>query len=144
VVADTGPLLAATHRDDPAHKLAATVVTALGANLVVLSPVVVEVDQLLRSRLGPRVARSFLSALAAGEHTAAFLSPGLLRRATEIDARFADLDLGFVDASVMAYAERHDLPILTFDFEDFRAATPQRGYWRLVVDERRYHDETTG
>jgi hypothetical protein len=38
------------------------------------------------------VARSFLSALAAGEHTAAFLSPGLLRRATEIDARFADLD----------------------------------------------------
>jgi predicted nucleic acid-binding protein len=144
VVADTGPLLAATHRSDPAHRLAANLVTALGSKLVVLSTVVVEVDQLLRSRLGPRVARSFISALAAGEHTAAFLTPGLLRRAAEIDARFADLDLGFVDASVMAYAERHDLPILTFDFEDFRAASPERGYWRLVVDEHRYRDETRG
>lgn len=27
--------------------------------------------------------------------------------------------MGFVDAAIMAYAERHDLPILTFDFEDF-------------------------
>ena len=143
VVADTGPLLAAAYRDDPAHVLARALVTALGRNLLVLSSVIVEVDQLLRSRLGARAARGFLSALAAGEHTAAFLSPRLLGRAAEIDARFADLDLGFVDASVMAYAERHDLPILTFDFEDFRAATPQRGYWRLVVDERRYHDEAT-
>jgi hypothetical protein len=40
----------------------------------------------------------------------------------------------------MAYAERHELPILTFDFHDFRAATPERGHWRLVVDEQRYRD----
>jgi uncharacterized protein len=142
-VADTGPLLAAAHRGDPAHALAAALVTALGRDLLVLSTVVVEVDQLLRSRLGARAARSFLSALAAGEHTPAFLSPGLFRRAAEIDARFADLDLGLVDASVMAYAERHALPILTFDFEHFRAAAPERGYWRLIVDEGRYHDETS-
>jgi predicted nucleic acid-binding protein len=46
----------------------------------------------------------------------------------------------FVDAAVMAYAERHGLAILTFDFEDFRAAPPEDGYWRLVVDERRYRE----
>ena len=42
----------------------------------------------------------------------------------------------------MAIAERENLPILTVDFEDFRAATPTSGYWRLVVDEARYRDAT--
>jgi predicted nucleic acid-binding protein len=84
----------------------------------------------------------FLQAISAGEHTVAFLSQGLLRRAVEIDIRFSDLDLGLVDASVMAYAERHDLPILTFDFEDFRAAPPESGYWGLVIDESRYLEAT--
>jgi len=113
-------------------------VTRLGRDLVVPDAVIVEVDHLLRSRVGPHAARLFLSALAAGEHGVAFLSPALLRRAVEIDARFADLDLGLADATVMALAERHDCPILTFDFEHFRAAAPPHGYWRLVVDESRY------
>lgn len=142
VVADTGPLLSAAHRNDSAHDLARGLVTALGRDLLVLTTVVVEVDHLLRARLGPEVARRFLGALTSGQHTAVFMSPGLLRRAAEIDARFADLDLGLVDASVMAFAERHELPILTFDFEDFRATTPEHGYWRLVVDEGDYLDET--
>jgi predicted nucleic acid-binding protein len=139
-VADTGPLLAAAYRADPAHELASALVTAMGRDLIVLDPVMVEADHLMRARVGARPALSFLSALVAGEHTTAFLSPGLLDEAVAIDSRFADLDLGLVDASVMAYAERHDLPILTFDFEHFRAAPPRRGYWRLVVDEARYSD----
>ncbi len=139
-MADTGPLLAATYRRDPAHPLARALVTALGRNLLVPDPVLVEVDYFLRRKVGIEAARLFLSALTAGEHQPVFLSAGLLRRAVEIDARYADLDLGFVDASVMAYAERHDLPILTFDFADFRAAPPATGEWRLVVDEARYAD----
>jgi uncharacterized protein len=107
---------------------------------VVPLPVVVETDHLLRARVAPHTARLFLAALAAGEHDVAFLSAGLLRRAVEIDAGFADLDLGFADAAVMAFAERHELPILTFDFEHFRATRPQGGYWGLVVDEARYAD----
>lgn len=101
---------------------------------------IVEVDQLLRSRVGAHAARLFLAALDAGEHDIAYLSPGLLGRAVEIDARFADLDLGLADAAVMAIAERHSLPILTFDFEHFRATGPERGFWRLVVDEARYSE----
>jgi len=98
----------------------------------------VEVDQLLRSRVSSDAARAFLGALVAGEHTPVFLSAGVLRRAAEVDSRFAGLDLGLADASVMALAERHRLPILTFDFEHFRATRPARGFWRLVVDEARY------
>jgi predicted nucleic acid-binding protein len=142
VVADTGPLVAAANRRDRAHALAGAIVTQLGRDLLVPDPVVLEVDQLLRTRVGTHAARLFLRAMAFGEHSVVFLSPGLLRRAVEIDERFADLDLGLADAAVMAYAERHDLPILTFDFGDFRAAAPMGGYWRLVVDEARYAEAT--
>ena len=144
VVADTGPLLSAADRRDPAHGLSDVLVTALGADLLVLDVVAVEADHLLRARMGSTPARELLAALSAGEHTPVFLTPGLIRRATAIDAGFADLNLGLADAAVMAYAERHDLPVLTFDFEHFRATTPERGtHWRLVVDERRYRDSLT-
>lgn len=85
---------------------------------------IVETDQPLRRRVGAHAARLFLAALAAGEHAVAFLSIGPLRRATEIDARFTDLKLGFAEAAVMAVAERYDPPILTFDFERFRPRAP--------------------
>ena len=142
VVADTGPLLAAANTRDEAHGLASALVTELGRDLIVLDPVVVEVDHLLRSRLGSEAARLFLRSLVEGEHRVAFVTAGILQGATEFDARFADLDLGFVDGTIMAYAERHRLPILTFDFEHFRATKPTRGYWRLVIDEARYRDAT--
>ena len=142
VVADTGPLVAATNGRDRAHRLAASLVSELGRELMIPDLVLVEVDQLLRARVSKVAAKAFLAAISAREHEVAFLSQGLLRRAVEIDIRFSDLDLGLVDASVMAYAERHELPILTFDFEDFRAAPPKSGYWRLVVDESRYAEAT--
>jgi predicted nucleic acid-binding protein len=141
-VADTGPIVSAADPRDEAHELAAALVSALGRDLVVPDTVMVEVDYLLRARVGLRPARAFLSTLVAGEHSSAFLTPGLLRRAVEIDARYESLDLGLVDASVMAYADRHDLPVLTFDFDHFRAAPPPGGHWRLVVDEARYIEAT--
>lgn len=138
VVADTGPLLAAADRADAAHALAAALVTALGRDLVVPAPVATEVDQLLRSRVSGPSARAFLGALAAGEHAVEPLTVGLLAHAVAIDARFADLGLGLADATVMALAQREGIPVLTFDFRDFRAAAPDGGSWQLVVDEVRY------
>ncbi len=108
---------------------------SVGPELVVLDTVMVETERLLRHRYGAEPARRFLAALVRGEHRTAFLTPGLLERATEIDRQYADLSLGLVDASIMAYAERHDLPILTFDFRDFRATESERGPWRLVLSE---------
>lgn len=140
VVADTGPLVAAANARDEAHALAAALVTELGRDLVVLDPIIVEVDHLLRARLGAHAARALLDSLVVGEHTVEFLTPGLLRRAVEIDLQFADLNLGVADGAVMAYAERHRIAVLTFDFEHFRATRPRRGFWRLVVDEARYQD----
>jgi hypothetical protein len=137
-VADTGPLLAAANHNDPAHELARGFVRRLGAGLVVLDSVLVETDYLIRSRRGAHAARTLLGDVARGTLRAAFLTPELLRRAVALDARYADLGLGLVDASIMAYAERHRLPILTFDFPDFRATAPAEGHWRLVIDEGLY------
>ncbi len=142
MVCDTGPLVAAANRRDRAHELAVGLVSALGRDLIVPLPVIVEVDQLLRARLDSRAAQLFLSAISGGEHSIAFLTPALVRRATEIDRRFGALDLGFTDASLMAVAERGGHPVLTFDFDDFRAAPPDTGHWQLVVDEARYHEAT--
>ena len=88
-----------------------TLVTRLGRDLLVPDPVIVEVDQLLRHRVGLEAARMFLSSMSTGEHVVAFLSPGLLRRAVEIDERYADLDLGSTDSVVVVLAERKDLPV---------------------------------
>jgi uncharacterized protein len=131
-------LVAAANQRDRAYRLAAALVTELGRDLLVPEAVVVEVDQLLRSRVSTKAARLFLAALAAGEHTVATGSPAVLRRAVAIDAQFADLNLGYADAVVMAVAARDRLPILTFDFQHFRAAPPEHGYWELVIDEHRY------
>jgi len=130
------------NRRDDAHALAAELVARIGRNLIVPEPVIVEVDQLTRARVGGHAARRFLAALDAGEHAVAYLSHGILHRAIEIDRRYGDLDLGLADTSVMALAERHRLPILTFDFAHFRATRPPSGYWRLVIDEARYADST--
>jgi predicted nucleic acid-binding protein len=106
--------------------------------------VAVEVDQLLRARLGAWPARAFLASLVDGEHTFVPMTASLLRRSVEIDDRFAELDLGLADATVMAIAEEGRLGILTFDFVHFRATTPTRGFWRLVVDEARFADAIGG
>ncbi len=143
VIADTGPLVAAANRRDRAHELAAAIVIAAGRDLVIPSFVLAETDYLLRSRVGIETARMFLRAVASAQHSVAYMTIELLRRAADIDARYADLDLGLADASVMAVAEREDAPVLTFDFEDFRAAPSDAGPWPLVVDESRYHDSTT-
>jgi uncharacterized protein len=142
VVADTGPLVAAANSRDEAHGLAAALVTELGRDLIIPDAVIIEVDHLLRARVGAQAARLFLAAVVDGEHRVGYSTPALLRRAVELDNRFADVGLGIADASVMAYAERHRLPILTFDFEHFRATNPASTYWRLVVDEARYRDAT--
>lgn len=139
VVADTGPILAAINRRDEAHELASELLGAAGRDLLVPEPVIAEVDYLARVRIGRDQARRFLDALVAGAHTRVPLSPSMFADAVAIDRRYADLDLGIVDASVMAVASATASPILTFDFTDFRAAPPLGGdAWELVIDEAEF------
>jgi uncharacterized protein len=141
ILIDTGPLVSAIDRRDPAQKMAVIALGRLGRHAIVPIPVVVEVDHLVRKRVGAAAARRFLKNIAGGSHEVAHATVGLMRRAVELDRKYADLNLGVVDGCVMAIAERHDLPIFTFDFADFRATESANGPWRLAVDERLYQRE---
>lgn len=138
ILVDTGPLVSALDAGDTAHRVAGPLLAGLRRQAVIPSPVLAEVDHFVHQRVGGGAARAFLAEAVRGVHEIAYLSPGLLRRAVELDARYADLELGFVDTCAMAIAERHELPILTFDFADFRATESASGPWRLVLDEHAY------
>lgn len=138
VLVDTGPLISAIDRRDPAQEMAVMALGRLGRNAIVPLPVVVEVDHLVRKRVGADAARRFLKNIAGGSHEVAYATAGLMRRAVELDRKYADLNLGVVDSCVMAIAERHELPIFTFDFRDFRATESADGPWRLAIDEHAF------
>jgi hypothetical protein len=144
ILVDTGPLVSGVDRRDPAHEMAKTSLRRLRRTAVLPSTVLVETDHLIRARVGITAARMFLKSIAEGTHEVAYMTSGLMQRAVELDARYADLDLGYVDASVMAIAERHELPIFTFDFTDFRATESANGPWRLAIDEHILEREIRG
>ena len=137
IVVDTGPLVSLIDRSDRTSALMQQVFSELGHDMVIPDPVVTEVDYLLRSRSGGDAARLFLADVAGGKLHRTVLDHRTFARAAQIDERYADLQLGIVDASVMAVAERERAAILTFDFRDFRATKPRRGRsWRFVIEER--------
>jgi predicted nucleic acid-binding protein len=142
ILVDTAPLVSALDARDSAHGLAGPLIANLRRQALIPTPVLAEVDHFVRSRVGGRAARAFLRSIVGGTFDIAYLTAGLVRRAGELDDRYADLDLGFADTCVMAIAERHELPILTFDFADFRATESASGPWRLALDENAFRVAT--
>ncbi len=67
---------------------------------------ITEVAYLLASRLAPRAEVQFLGDLAGGTYLGEPVAPGDWLRIAELVARYHDLPLGAVDASVVATAER--------------------------------------
>ena len=89
--------------------------------VVVPVTVTVEVDYLLRSRGGADTARRLLADLESGAFASEPIDDDVLSRSAEIDRAYADADLGLVDASVIAVAERLEAEaILTLDHSHFR------------------------
>lgn len=87
--------------------------------------VVTEVTYLLGSRLGAEPEVRFLGDLAAGAFTVEPVSPADWLRIAELVARYRDLPLGTVDASVVATAERLGLhEIATLDRRHFGVVRP--------------------
>lgn len=121
---DTGILYAMADQDDAWHE---RVVQYLRQNSeVLMTPVTVvpETAYLLRSRLGAKVERHFIASLAAREVLVEMLSNAdLMRTASVMTER---PDVGFVDASVVAVAERLRLNrIATTDRRHFSTILPR-------------------
>lgn len=93
--------------------------------LIVPTLVITEVTYLLASRLGPGPEVRFLADLAAGEFIVEAVAAGDWMRIAELVARYHDLPLGTVDASVLATAERLGVSeIATLDHRHFTVVRP--------------------
>lgn len=90
------------------------------------SLVITEVTYLLATRLGWQPEVRFLGDLAAGTFALEPVHPGDLLRMAELVARYHDLPLGTVDASVIAAAERLGITeIATLDHRHFSVVRPK-------------------
>jgi uncharacterized protein len=128
LVIDAAPLVAVADRRDPAGPAVAGLLRDEVGELVVPAPVTAEVDYLLGRRLGRPARLAFLDDLGAGRFTVACMEVdehGLLAR---LERRYADLDVGLADLSVVVAAARFGTRrLLTFDERHFRALRPLNG-----------------
>jgi predicted nucleic acid-binding protein len=93
--------------------------------LLVPTLVVTEVTYLLGTRLGWEAEVRFLGDLASGDLVLEPVHPADPLRIAELVARYRDLPLGTVDASVVAAAERLDVTeVATTDHRHFGVVRP--------------------
>ncbi len=123
ILLDTGVIYALADTDDAWHDRAKEMLSTLRTRLVVPITVIPEATYLLRLRLGPEAERGFISSVASGEMQIADMSADLGRSA-ELMAQYPQI--GFVDASLVAIAERFYLKrIATTDRRHFAAIRPR-------------------
>ena len=102
---DTGILYAYYDRDDRWHAASSRLLTSEPGELLVPSAAIPEVDHLLGGRLGAEARRAFYSGLREASYLMVELPQEKIARLAEIDLQFDDLDLGFVDCSIVALTE---------------------------------------
>jgi predicted nucleic acid-binding protein len=125
LILDTGPLYASLDRSDDDHSACRGLIESAAEPLVIPAPVLVEVDYWIHRRLHPCVLVALIDDIRAGAYQMADLTAGDYRRIRELCDRYADLDIGFVDAAVMAVVERLDEPKLaTLDHRHFSVVRP--------------------
>lgn len=126
LIFDTGPLYASLDRDDADHRAARQLIAEAREPLIVPAPVLVEVDYWIHRRLHPGILVVLLDDIAAGAFLIEDLLPQDYRRVREICDRYADADVGFVDAAVLAVVERLNEPKLaTLDRRHFGLLRPR-------------------
>jgi uncharacterized protein len=126
LVLDTGPILALLDAGDPAHERCVALVERIDEDLVVPALVLVEVDYWMLKLLGHDAWDVFVEDVARGAYRLEPLGVDDLRRAAELERAYAELDLGLVDASVIALCERLGEPkVATLDRRDFSVVRPR-------------------
>jgi predicted nucleic acid-binding protein len=105
VLLDTGIVYAYYDRSDAWHERARELIENEQRGLLLPAPVIPEADWLIGQRLGARGRFTFYSGIVDGYYLVADLPRAAFARVAELNRRFDDLELGFVDASIVALAE---------------------------------------
>jgi uncharacterized protein len=126
LILDTGPLYASLDRHDADHAACRRLIEAADEPRIIPAPVLVEVDYWIHVRLHPGVLAAFLDDIVAGAYRVEELLPEDYRRVRDFCDAYADSDIGFVDAAVLAIVERLGEPKLaTLDRRHFGMVRPR-------------------
>jgi hypothetical protein len=126
LILDTGPVYAALDRSDQDHAACRALIENASEPLVIPAPVLVEIDYWAHQRLGPGAFVALLADIEAGAYRVADLAAPDYARVRELCDRYADADVGFVDAAVLAIVERLGEPKLaTLDRRHFSLLRPR-------------------
>jgi hypothetical protein len=124
-VVDAGPLYAYVDADDRHHLESLELLATHDGPLIVPTLVITEVAYLLATRLGTEPEVRFLGDLANGVFAIEPVAASDWMRIAELVARYRNLPLGTVDASVVATAERLGIAeIATVDRRHFSVVRP--------------------
>jgi predicted nucleic acid-binding protein len=126
IIADTGFIVAHNNIRDDHHQACLTLYKSYAAVIAVPQSVLAEVGYLLRKARGNRQVASFLRQLSASKYEIVPLTVKDLARTADILDQYHDSRLDFVDASIVAIAERLNITrILTLDQRDFGMVRPR-------------------
>ena len=123
---DTGILLALANRRDANHQAAVALLTSLHEALLVTSPVLTEAAYLVNRVLGVEAETALVAGIGRGEMQLEELTRDDCLRAAELLRVYSEARIGFVDASLVAVAERLKMRrILTLDRRHFAMIRPR-------------------
>lgn len=124
-IADTGFVVALLNQSDTMHGVVTTVY-AQHQQILLPQTVLAEVAYLVGRNAGTSTVVAFLRGLSASRFRLLALTDEDVMRVAEILEEYVDSRIDFVDASVMAVAERFGCTkILTLDQRDFRLFRPR-------------------
>jgi predicted nucleic acid-binding protein len=124
LILDTGPVVAALNGSDQDHGRCAALITGT-EDLVIPGAALVEIDYWLVKLGGAQVWEDFTSDIARGAYRVLHPDDADITRAAELERTYEDLDLGFVDASIVALCERlNEDKVATLDRRHFSVVRP--------------------
>ena len=124
LLVDTGVFVSAADRSERWHS-ACSALLHEHHDLIVAAPVIPETAWMLENRLGPGAEERFVSLVTSDRIEIVDLTSADYQRVLVLIRRYADLGLGFVDASIVAVAERMKIDtVTTLNRRDFAVVQP--------------------
>ena len=128
LVLDASALYAQADADEPRHEAVAAILRDEREPLITSELAVAEADYLILDRLGLKVELAFLQDLAERSFISECLGRDDIARSRLLIQKYAKLEIGLADASLVLLAARHDTRrIVTFDERAFRTIRPLQG-----------------
>ena len=126
LVLDTGVIVALLDADDNHHERCVALAEATLEDLVVPGTVLPEIDYFLRKRGLMEGWLGFVEDIVVGAYRLQWPDETGVARAAELEVQYADLRLGFVDASVIAACETlGETKVATLDRRHFSVVRPR-------------------